>query len=109
MHLTASPRTRSSEPAPTSGFATTSARCGADIADLGVTGFFAHLDPPGAMVGAGAGFLIDFVKPLHDMLTWVCLSDFLAAGPNGEQNGCGRGGGLSDPWHPWRTELIVLE
>ncbi|QKW38364.1 hypothetical protein HUT06_33745 [Actinomadura sp. NAK00032] len=47
------------------------ATIGADIADLGVTGLFAYLDPLGALVGAGVGFLIDWVKPLHDMLTWV--------------------------------------
>jgi hypothetical protein len=43
----------------------------ADIADMGVTGFATYLDPLGALVGAGVGFLIDWVKPLHDMLTWV--------------------------------------
>lgn len=47
------------------------ASIGADIADLGVTGFFAYVDPLGALVGAGVGFLIDFIKPLHDMLTWM--------------------------------------
>ncbi|GAA4225177.1 hypothetical protein GCM10022254_06550 [Actinomadura meridiana] len=47
------------------------ASIGADIADLGVTGMFTYLDPLGALIGAGVGFLIDWIKPLHDMLTWV--------------------------------------
>jgi hypothetical protein len=47
----------------------------ADIADLGVTGALAWVDPLGALVGAGVGFLVDWVKPLHDMLTWVTGDD----------------------------------
>ncbi|MBW8484151.1 hypothetical protein [Actinomadura parmotrematis] len=43
----------------------------ADIADVGATGVLAWLDPLGALVGAGVGFLIDWIKPLNDMLTWV--------------------------------------
>ncbi|MFC5183399.1 WXG100 family type VII secretion target [Actinomadura harenae] len=46
-----------------------------DIADLGYTGFTAWMDPLGALVGAGVGFLVDVIKPLHDMLTWVTGDD----------------------------------
>ncbi|MEV4257188.1 hypothetical protein AB0J52_28870 [Spirillospora sp. NPDC049652] len=46
-----------------------------DVADLGYGLFTAWMDPLGALVGAGVGFLIDVIKPLHDMLTWVTGDD----------------------------------
>ncbi|MFC4911927.1 WXG100 family type VII secretion target [Actinomadura gamaensis] len=46
-----------------------------DVADIGYTGFTAWMDPLGALVSAGVGFLIDVIKPLHDMLTWVTGDD----------------------------------
>ncbi|MCP2335983.1 WXG100 family type VII secretion target [Actinomadura rupiterrae] len=55
-----------------------------DIADLGYTGYTAWLDPLGALVSAGVGFLIDVVKPLHDMLTWVTGDDGKISDHRGE-------------------------
>ncbi|MEV5573074.1 hypothetical protein AB0L06_23785 [Spirillospora sp. NPDC052269] len=58
-----------------------------DIADLGYTGFTAWMDPLGALVGAGVGFLVDVIKPLHDMLTWVTGDDGAISEHRGEWDG----------------------
>ncbi|MFC5184030.1 WXG100 family type VII secretion target [Actinomadura harenae] len=48
---------------------------GSDVGDAGLTAVSAFFDPLGALVSAGVGFLVDWIKPLHDVLAAVTGDD----------------------------------
>ncbi|MEV5570959.1 hypothetical protein AB0L06_12995 [Spirillospora sp. NPDC052269] len=48
---------------------------GSDVGDAALTTVSTFFDPLGALVGAGVGFLVDYIEPLHKMLTMATGDD----------------------------------